>query len=187
MSCETPIYEDPYSAAAFERRLKRQLKTRRKNSIIFSLILLLMMGIPFCCFVAMVCYSAGQFGADDTKGPAPNADYATRRAWGESELKHHFKRVDRWIRKSGQIAEDVGVVTGVAPIGAPNYFNSYWAESDASMNLQVIGTNGEGILCLPDVCADHPDYIYGLERDSKWTFNGISYPVIVKKSEGAGQ
>lgn len=159
------------------------LRIRRQNSFVYALVL----GIPAmlgCLLsVGMFYYSLSQIGANDAKGPAPDADFATRRAWGESELKHHFRRAEQWVRKSEQITQDVGLVTGVAPIGGPNCFNSYWAESDASLNLQVIGRNGEGILCLPDVCADHPEYIFGLERDSTWTFNGKSSPLVAQKWE----
>ena len=157
------------------------LRRRRQNGFVYALVFGIPVLLGCLLFVGMFYYSLSQIGANDAKGPAPDADFATRRAWGESELKHHFKRVDQWVRTSEQITEDVGFVTGVAPISGPNCFNSYWAESDASLNLQVIGKNGEGVLRLPDVCADHPDYIYGLERDSTWTFNGKSSPLIVKE------
>jgi len=167
--------EEPYSTT------EAILRIRRQSSFVYALVLGIPVMLGFLLFVGMFYYSLSQIGVNDAKGPAPDGDFATRRAWGESELKHHFLRVDQWVRESEQITQDVGLVTGVAPIGGPNCFNSYWAESDASLNLQVIGKNGEGTLCLPDVCADHPDYIYGLERGSRWTFNGESSPLIVKE------
>ena len=156
------------------------LRIRRAHNRVWSSVAVALLMSVFLLPTLLFYYGLSTIGENDTKGPAPDADFATRREWGESELKHHFKRVDQWLRKADQITRDVGLVTGVAPIGGPNRFNSYFGESDASLNLQVIGKNGEGILCLPDVCADDPDYIYGLERGSTWTFNGRCSRLIVE-------
>ena len=57
----------------------------------------------------------------------------------EHNLHHHFTRVEKWIPQSKAIEQDIEVVTGVAPIGAPNSYSEGFGESRASMNLQVIG------------------------------------------------
>ena len=122
------------------------LRVRRAHNRVWSSVAVALLMSVFLLPALSFYYALSTIGEDDAKGPAPEADFATRREWGESELKHHFKRVDQWLRKADQITRDVGLVTGVAPIGGPNRFNSYFGESDASLNLQVIGKNGEGIL-----------------------------------------
>lgn len=126
-----------------------------------------LIGLPFLFFARL----NSDIEENNVDGPAPNASYAIRRAWGENKLQHHFVRVDEWVRQSNRIADDIGTVTGVAPIGSPNSFRAYFGESSARMNLQVIGEKGEGVLYLPDVCADDPGILNGvyIEKGS-WTF-----------------
>ena len=123
----------------------------------------------------MLCLFSGE--SRNTDGPAPDASYAVRRAWGEEKLKHHFRAADNWVRNSSQIARDVGTVSGVAPTGSPNSFGSSFGESWAALNLQVIGDKGEGVLRLPNFCADSSDYIGGFD-DGSWIFEKRSYPVF---------
>ena len=80
------------------------------------------------------------------KGPAPEGDYNTRRDWGEQNLKAYFASAENWIKRSPKIANDVGTVYGVAPIRGPNKHGASFGESWTTLNLQVIGPRGEGIL-----------------------------------------
>ncbi len=105
------------------------------------------------------------------EGPAPNERYSIRRSWGKENLRHHFVSVEKWIHESGEIENDIGKVIGVAPIGSPNSYFEGFSESWARMNLQIIGEKGEGVLCLPDVCADDPNHLSGVELTEKsWTY-----------------
>lgn len=150
----------------------RPRRQRRRVVLLAGLIVPLVLagaaiGMSFMFFGCI----AAELEESNVSGPAPNASYAMRRAWGEENLRHHFLRVDDWIRQSKQIADDIGTVTGVAPVGAPNSYGASFGESWARMNLQVIGEKGEGILYLPDVCADDTRKLHGVTlNDQSWTF-----------------
>ena len=133
--------------------------------------------VPFvlCMLFWMLCLFS--IDSDKTDGPAPNASYTVRREWGEEKLRHHFRAAEKWIYQSSQIAKDVGKVTGVAPIGSPNSFGAGFGESWAALNLQVLGDKGEGVLCLPDFCADDHRNVYGFDTGS-WTFEKSKRPVF---------
>jgi len=139
--------------------------------------LLLILFVPYALFGLFLLLCISSVGSENTDGPAPEASYAIRRQWGEEKLQHHFKAAEKWIYKSSQIAKDVGRVNRVAPIGSPNSFSASFGESEADMNLQVIGDKGEGVLCLPDFCADDPRNIYGFDRGS-WIFDERKYPIF---------
>jgi len=51
----------------------------------------------------------------------------------------YFDETEKWIRGSKQIADDIGKVTGVAPIGSPNTYGESFGETSSDMNLQVVG------------------------------------------------
>lgn len=123
----------------------------------------------------MLCLSS--LDGKSTDGPAPDASFSVRRQWGEEKLKHHFEAADKWARSSTQLAQDIGSVTGVAPIGAPNSFGSSFGESWSAMNLQVIGDKGAGVLYLPNFCADDPRHTFGFDTGS-WIFEGRRQPVL---------
>ena len=114
--------------------------------------------------------STAEMKAASVDGSAPDASYEVRRSWGERNLHHHFVRVDQWIRASKEINDAIGNVIGVAPIGSPNSYHEGFGETWARMNLQVIGERGEGVLHLPDVCADDPQNLSGVEvNEQSWT------------------
>ena len=139
--------------------------------------LVVLMLVPFVLFMLFWMLCLFSVGSRQVDGPAPNASYSVRREWGEEKLQHHFKAAEKWIYQSSQIAKDVGKVNGVAPIGSPNRFGAGFGESWAALNLQVLGDKGEGILCLPDFCADDHRNIYGFDTGS-WTFENSKRPVF---------
>ena len=107
--------------------------------------------------------------ASQESGPAPTGTVSERRAWGKERLRDFFTSADEWAHESSQIAADIGEVTSVAPIGAPNSYGRGFGEAWASLNLQVIGTRGEGVLFLPDAKPND---------DAAWIFEGHAYPVF---------
>ena len=98
-------------------------------------------------------------------GPAPNDVFAVRRDWGQKNLPY-FNETEKWIRGSRQIANDIGKVTGVAPIGSPNKYGESFGEASSDMNLQVVGERGEGTLLLTGL-------EYWGSKDDKWRLRGL--------------
>ena len=107
---------------------------------------------------------------DNSPAVAPNADFETRRAWGMKKMPRYFKYAEKWARKSSLISQDIGYVTKVAPIGGPNQFHrgGFTDGSYCLMNLQVIGTKGEGLLTLPKVYVNNMGQLYQIAKDSTW-------------------
>ena len=148
------------------------------------------LGSLIAIFVGSVCFQlfiygfwAAMFsgpGFRESNGSAPDADYATRRQWGKTELVSYFDFMDKWVRKSELIREDIGKVTGVAPIGATNKYQAFFGDpANVEMNLQVIGERGEGILNLPEMAlCDVYDKTSGLHPKSTWKFNGQSTYIL---------
>ena len=113
------------------------------------------------------------------KGPAPNDVFAVRRAWGQEKLPY-FDETEKWIRGSKQIADDIGKVTGVAPIGSPNNYGESFGEASSDMNLQVVGERGEGTLLLQGL-----EY-WGSKTD-KWRLRGLDLKCWRFKSDESEQ
>ena len=111
-------------------------------------------------------------GRGDYPAVAPDADFETRHAWGQQEMFEYFELTEKWVRDSSLIAEDVGTVTGVAPIGSPNrfYAGGFTDGAYCTMNLQVKGETGEGLLTLPIVNVNRMGQFYGIADNSTWTF-----------------
>ena len=99
-------------------------------------------------------------------GPAPNDVFAVRREWGQEKLPY-FDETEKWIRGSKQIADDIGKVTGVAPIGSPNTYGESFGEATSDMNLQVVGERGEGTLLLNGL-------EYWGSKDDPWRLRGLN-------------
>jgi hypothetical protein len=87
-------------------------------------------------------------------GPAPKGEFAVRRAWGEKHLGKYLVAAESWIRKNKDIESDIGRIVGVAPVDGPNRYCDGFGECWATMNLQIIGENGEGVLELSEVSFD---------------------------------
>jgi len=149
----------------------------RTPMISAGVMLLALILAPFVLSILFVFLMLFSIESQNTDGPAPNANFATRRQWGEEKLKHHFRAAEKWLRTSTQIAKDIGSINGVAPIGSPNSFGAGFGESWAEMNLEVIGDRGEGVLYLPDFCADDSRQTYGFDTAS-WIFEDHRYPVL---------
>ncbi|MDB2686114.1 hypothetical protein N9Y42_02785 [Mariniblastus sp.] len=111
-------------------------------------------------------------------GPAPAGSVAERREWGQNRLGGFFDRAEKWVRRSKQINDDIGHVTSVAPIGTPNSYGESFGEAWASLNLQVIGVDGEGVLLLP---RGEPD------EKAVWVFGGLASPVSENGKSWLGQ
>ena len=119
-------------------------------------------------------------GPNNSPAVAPNADFETRRAWGKNEMSEYLKYAEKWARKSSLIYEDIGFVTKVAPIGGPNRFHQggFTDGSYCSMNLQVIGTKGEGLLTLPKVYVNNMGQLYEISKHSTWKFEGKTEVIL---------
>jgi len=120
-------------------------------------------------------------GRGDYPAVAPDADFATRRKWGQKEMFEYFELTEKWVRNSSLIAKDVGNVTGVAPIGSPNrfYAGGFTDGSYCTMNLQVIGENGEGVLTLPVVNVNNGYQLYGIADNSTWKFGDKNNLIVL--------
>ena len=79
---------------------------------------------------------------------APVAEISVRQAWGEKEFGSQWQYVKDFIESSELIAETIGEIQDVAPIGKPNEKFRSFAESWSAMNLEVIGSKGTGVLQL---------------------------------------
>ena len=137
---------------------------------------------PIWGFMLLMMYSSTYGpGRGDYPAVAPDADFATRRAWGQKEMFNYFTLTEKWVRASSLIAEDVGAVTGVAPIGFPNrfYAGGFTDGSHCAMNLQVIGEKGEGLLTLPEVNVNSMLDLYGIDEESSWNFEGQSDIIVL--------
>ena len=85
--------------------------------------------------------------AASVEGPAPDATYALRRDWANNNnLKKYFTAAEQWIHEDKAIEDEIGSVVGVAPIGEPNRYCEGFGECWATMNLEVIGDKGEGVV-----------------------------------------
>ncbi|MDB2687751.1 hypothetical protein N9Y42_11130 [Mariniblastus sp.] len=98
-------------------------------------------GLVFCEFLRH------DMKAASVEGPAPNATHALRRDWANSNnLKKYFTAAEQWIREDKSIEDKIGSVVGVAPTGGPNEYCEGFGECWATMNLEVIGDKGEGVV-----------------------------------------
>ena len=158
---------------------------RRKSSWSLTFMLFVALAIftsPVWAFWLLLMYSSSYGpGRGDYPAVAPDADFETRRAWGEQEMFDHFELAEKWVRQSSLIAEDVGTVTGVAPIGSPNrfYAGGFTDGAHCAMNLQVIGEKGEGLLTIPEVNVNNGYQLYGIAEESTWKFGNHAPEVIV--------
>ena len=83
-------------------------------------------------------------------GQAPDGDYNIRRKWGEENLGIYLASAENWIKRNAKIEKDIGKVSGVAPIWSPNKHGSSFGESWTDLSLQVIGSQGKGILIVEE-------------------------------------
>jgi len=144
----------------------------------------LIVGGAMACLQVMAVLFMGAvlsgLGDQNPDGYAPDTTYSERRAWGQREMRQYFDHADQWVRKSELIAGDIGKVNGVAPIGWPNKVVTFFTDGPSvTMNLQVIGERGEGVLNLPEV--QLPGYVkkdikvpFGIHEESSWNFQGNS-------------
>ena len=116
----------------------------------------------FCCLLSV--------GSGSVDGPAPDQGFFARRAWGQHNL-HFFDEAEAWIQSSETIANDIGPVTGVAPIGGPNEFIEGFGECWSNMTLEVIGERGNGVIKFKGVTIEGRDQrLYGVDH-TRWTFS----------------
>ena len=85
---------------------------------------------------------------NSTNTGAPVAGIGIRQAWAENEFTGHWEHVQNWIGNSKLITESIGNIQDVAPIGKPNQKFYSFGEAWSDMNLEVIGTEGTGVLFL---------------------------------------
>ena len=101
-------------------------------------------------FVSLFWLMHLEMEAENVAGPAPDGDYSVRRKWGEQHLEAYLVSAENWIRKSQKIKNAIGNVDGIAPIKGPNKHGCSFGESWTTLNLQVIGPKGEGILTISE-------------------------------------
>ena len=153
------VYKTFSPLEALTRRgvvLNKDRISRGVGNVFLSVVLgILLAAVFFMVFGAVfVWFALSELDAANVDGPAPDGGYEVRRAWGEQNLREYFGAAEDWIRENQNIESDIGIVTGVAPIGGPNKYCNGFGECWATMNLQVIGEKGEGILSLSEVSFD---------------------------------
>ena len=158
--------------------------TPKKMSIVRVLLsVLLWVGVFFAAFYGLaflfLMLVLGSYDSATVIGPAPNDVFAVRREWGQEKLPY-FDETEKWIRGSKQIADDIGKVTGVAPIGSPNNYGESFGEASSDMNLQVVGERGEGTLLLQGL-------EYRGSKTDKWRLRGLDLKCWRFKSDESEQ
>lgn len=82
----------------------------------------------------------------DPTAPAPEGLVPDRHAWGDSYLGSRYRNAGEQVNFSPLLREDVGTVTGVAPLGVPNFIaTTDDGEKGATLRLEVTGAGGRGI------------------------------------------
>ena len=109
-------------------------------------VLMLITALFFMSYIAFFWLVHLEMEASNVAGPAPKGDYSIRRKWGEQNLGVYLASAESWIKRNKEIENDIGKVQSVAPIFGPNKHGSSFGESGTTLNLQVIGTQGEGWL-----------------------------------------
>lgn len=111
-------------------------------------------------------------------GAAPRADFATRREWGADLFGPYLHHIDAWAAQAEVLQRDVGRIQRIAPIGAPNRYHPGFTDgAHAVMNLEVIGTQGQGVLFLPFVEILSTNQLQGI-GEGRWTFAGRETLVV---------
>lgn len=129
----------------------RQKKFQAKHGatkLLFSILRVMCAVILVKAFLLMAVFwlIALEIEKENVDGPAPDGDYRVRREWGEQNLEVYLTSAENWIKRSAEINKDVGQVYGIAPIRGPNNHGTSFGESWTNLNLQILGTKGEGIL-----------------------------------------
>ena len=144
------------------------------TAIIVFLAVLFLPGIIVLLCIEAECRGRG--------GDAPQADFETRRAWGEKLYKPYLEHMDSWAARSALIQSDIGEVQRIAPIGFNHYQGGFTDGANAKMNLEVVGERGKGILHLPYVEIFSDGQLNNIGADATWTCNGKT-EVIVKSGK----
>lgn len=110
--------------------------------------------------------------SDAGGGHAPQKDFTARRAWGERLYRPYLEHLDRWAANSALIRRDVGEVQRLAPVGFNKYHSGFTDGGYATMNLEVIGPRGTGILHLPQVEIWSTGQLHSIGEDATWTCHG---------------
>lgn len=112
-------------------------------------------------------------------GAAPQADFATRRAWGEDLFGPYLRHIDAWAAQAEVLHRDVGSIQRIAPTGGPNRYHPGFTDGAyAVMNLEVIGTTGQGVLFLPFVEVLRTNQLLGI-GEGRWKFAGQEHLVVM--------
>ena len=86
---------------------------------IAGLLLISILPLMFAVPVAAM-FGLGSRSSRAECNEAPQADFETRRAWGEKEYPRYLKDVGQFAATSKMIRDDIGRVMKIAPVGSPN-------------------------------------------------------------------
>lgn len=154
--------------------------------------------ITICLLSIGICVVATGFFSEtkrqtDAQPGAPQADFETRRKWGERKFQEYLSSVEEWTRTAPVITTDVGRVIKVAPIGSPNRrIYGFTDGSCAIMQLEVVGEKGTGILLLPSVVMSYQLEIREIGDEASWrtdsthhivNLSGVNYLAHLKIEE----
>ena len=111
---------------------------------------------------------------------APHGDVVSREMWGRKTFAPYWGVIESWIRNASTISKDIGDLISVAPVAYPNFMiaGTVGKYPYATLNLELIGTRGRGVLRVKDMSfrgTDFQDARIGDFQQSIWTFDGVPY------------
>ncbi|VEP15964.1 hypothetical protein H1P_3900001 [Hyella patelloides LEGE 07179] len=88
----------------------------------------------------------------DEKIGVPEETIEERDAWGQKHLGASYQRGINWVKNAEIVEEKVGNVIAVAPLGKPNYVESYFTDGlQGNITLEVIGDKGKAVFSANDI------------------------------------
>lgn len=88
----------------------------------------------------------------DSEQGVPDGTIEERDAWGQKHLGVSYQRGINWIKKAEVVKQKVGNVITVAPIGKPNYIESYFTDGlQGNLTLEIIGDKGKALFYANDI------------------------------------
>ena len=82
----------------------------------------------------------------DSENGVPEGTIEERHAWGQKHLGVTYRQAVDWIKKAEIVEETVGNVTAVAPLGKPNYVESFFTDGLVGEHtIEIIGDQGKAV------------------------------------------
>jgi tetratricopeptide (TPR) repeat protein len=77
---------------------------------------------------------------------APEGTIEERNAWGKKHLGITYQHLVDWVKQAKVVKETVGNVIAVAPLGKPNYIESYFTDGlQGNFTMEIIGDKDKAL------------------------------------------